>query len=145
MAAAVATVPGLDEPGEDTSVSCRPNALVLFNPVFDNSPEGYGYDRVKDRYREISPIVDSHLVIDKDLVISGPAGTQVRLVGASNQPEDDTSQPLTWHSRMVYVAPGVTAELENLELTGGNFIYFGAGINNDGTLTIAEGVALVEV
>jgi dienelactone hydrolase len=24
--------------------------------VFDNGPEGYGYERVKDRYREISPI-----------------------------------------------------------------------------------------
>jgi acetyl esterase/lipase len=56
VAAAVATVPGLDEPGEDPSVSCVPNALVLFNPVYDNGPEGYGYERVQDRYREISPL-----------------------------------------------------------------------------------------
>lgn len=56
VAAAVATVPGLDEPGEDTSVSCRPDLLVLFNPVYDNGPDGYGYNRVKDRYREISPL-----------------------------------------------------------------------------------------
>lgn len=91
-----------------------------------------------DMYRGVSPIVDAHIVIDKDLVISGPAGVPVSLVGASNQPEDDPSEPLTWHSRMVFVAAGVTAELENLELTGGDFIYYGAGINNAGTLTVTN-------
>ena len=28
---------------------------MLFNPVYDNGPKGYGYERVKDRYKEISP------------------------------------------------------------------------------------------
>jgi len=55
VAAATATVPELNESGEDRSVSERPNALVLFNPVYDNGPNGYGYSRVKDRYQEISP------------------------------------------------------------------------------------------
>lgn len=55
VAAAVATVPGLDHPSDDTSISCRPNALVLFNPVYDNGPGEYGHDRVADRFREISP------------------------------------------------------------------------------------------
>ena len=56
VAAAVATVPGLNEEKEDLSVSCLPNALVLFNPVYDNGPEGFGYAKVKDRYEGISPI-----------------------------------------------------------------------------------------
>ena len=56
VAAATATVPGLEEEGEDRNVSCRPNALLLFNPVYDNGPEGFGHERVKDRYKEISPI-----------------------------------------------------------------------------------------
>jgi acetyl esterase len=56
VAAAVATAPGLNEEKEDLSVSCLPNALVLFNPVYDNGPEGFGYAKVKDRYKEISPI-----------------------------------------------------------------------------------------
>lgn len=55
VAAAVATVPGLNEPQESTETSCVPNALVLFNPVYDNGPDGYGYERVGERYREISP------------------------------------------------------------------------------------------
>lgn len=56
LAAAAGNLPGLDEKSEDLSVSSKPNALVLYNPVFDNGPEGYGYDRAGDRYREISPI-----------------------------------------------------------------------------------------
>ncbi|YCM46505.1 alpha/beta hydrolase fold domain-containing protein [Verrucomicrobiaceae bacterium 227] len=55
VAAATATVKGLEEEGEDQSVSCRPNALVLFNPVFDNGPDGWGHDRVKDYWKQISP------------------------------------------------------------------------------------------
>lgn len=56
VAAATATVTQFNEPGEDTSVSCIPNALVLFNPVFDNSPKGYGYDRVKEYWQDFSPM-----------------------------------------------------------------------------------------
>lgn len=54
--AAAADLTQLDEAGEDLRISSRPNALVLFNPVFDNGPQGYGYSRVKDRYQEISPL-----------------------------------------------------------------------------------------
>lgn len=55
VAAAMATVKGFNEEGEDTSVSCIPKALVLFNPVANNSPEGYGYDRVNEYWEEFSP------------------------------------------------------------------------------------------
>jgi acetyl esterase/lipase len=55
VAAATGTLPGMDEPGEDLTVSCRPNALVLFNPVLNNGPEGWGHERVQDFWREISP------------------------------------------------------------------------------------------
>jgi len=60
VAAATATVPGLEEEGEDRSIRCQPNALLLFNPVYDNGPEGYGHERVKERYKEISPIDNIH-------------------------------------------------------------------------------------
>jgi acetyl esterase/lipase len=56
VAAAIGTVPGLEEEGEDLSISSKPDALVLFNPVYDNGPKGYGHSRVADRYKEISPI-----------------------------------------------------------------------------------------
>jgi acetyl esterase/lipase len=56
LAAAAAAVTGLDDPEDDLRINARPAALILFNPVFDNGPEGYGYERVGERYREISPM-----------------------------------------------------------------------------------------
>ena len=55
VAAATATVPGLDAKSDNLKINCRPNALLLFNPVYDNGPGGYGHSRVRDRFREISP------------------------------------------------------------------------------------------
>ncbi|MFD2832650.1 alpha/beta hydrolase fold domain-containing protein [Gramella sp. AN32] len=56
LAAATTLLPGLNEEGEDLSISTKANALILYNPVIDNGPDGYGYERVKERYKEISPI-----------------------------------------------------------------------------------------
>lgn len=56
LAAATAVIDGFNEDGEDTSISCVPNALLLFNPVIDNGPGGYGYDRVGEAYRSFSPL-----------------------------------------------------------------------------------------
>jgi len=56
VAATTGTVKGLNQKGEDTAVSCIPNALVLFNPVYDNGPKGYGHNRVKDYWKQISPM-----------------------------------------------------------------------------------------
>lgn len=56
VAAATATVKGFDETTDSLDVNPRPNALVLFNPVYDNSEKGYGYDRVKEYWKEFSPM-----------------------------------------------------------------------------------------
>jgi acetyl esterase/lipase len=56
VAAAAGIVPGLDEPGDDLSISSKPDALLLWYAVVDNGPKGCGYDLVKGRYREISPL-----------------------------------------------------------------------------------------
>lgn len=56
VAAAAGTLASFDEPGEDPSVSSRPDALVLFNPVFDNGPNGWGHDLVKEHWQTFSPL-----------------------------------------------------------------------------------------
>jgi acetyl esterase/lipase len=56
VAAAAGTVDGFEEGDEDPGVSSRPDALVLFNPVFDNGPDGYGHERVKDYWEAFSPM-----------------------------------------------------------------------------------------
>jgi acetyl esterase len=40
----------------DPDLSCVPQALVLFNPVYDNGPRGYGHERVKDYWKSFSPM-----------------------------------------------------------------------------------------
>ncbi len=56
LAAFVGMVEGNDDPADDLKISPKANALVLFNPVFDNGPDGgWGTKRVGDRYKEFSP------------------------------------------------------------------------------------------
>ncbi len=56
LAAATALIDNYNENTDNLSVSCIPNALVLFNPVIDNGPGGYGYDRIGDAYKNFSPL-----------------------------------------------------------------------------------------
>lgn len=56
LAAATALVSGFNEKSDNTSISSIPNALVLFNPVIDNGPGGYGFERIGDSYKEFSPL-----------------------------------------------------------------------------------------
>lgn len=62
VAAAAAFVKKFNEEGEDLSISCRPDALVLFNPVIDNGPSGYGFERVSEYWADLSPLHN----VDKD-------------------------------------------------------------------------------
>jgi len=55
LAAHVGMVEGLDDPQDDLTVSPKSNAMLLFNPVFDNGPTGWGHKRVGERYKEFSP------------------------------------------------------------------------------------------
>ena len=91
LAAAVATLPGLDEAGEDTSVSAMPNALILFNPALVLAPfpglEAKGFERNQGEERfgcapeAISPIhhVGEHL--PPTLILHGRADTTVPFAG----------------------------------------------------------------
>lgn len=56
LAAATAFCPGFNEPGDDLTVSCCPDALVLLNPVIDTGPNGYGYRRVNKYWHNFSPV-----------------------------------------------------------------------------------------
>ena len=71
VAAAAGTLQGMEESGEDLSVSSRPDALVLFNPVFDNGPGGFGHDRVKAYWEDISPLHNISSMAPPSLVFLG--------------------------------------------------------------------------
>lgn len=55
VAATTGIIAGMDDPADDASISSKANALVLFNPVYDNGPTGWGHDRVKAYWQKISP------------------------------------------------------------------------------------------
>ena len=56
LAAATALIERYNETDDDLNISCIPNALVLYNPVIDNGPGGYGYERVGESYKDFSPL-----------------------------------------------------------------------------------------
>ena len=56
LAAAAFTSININDPKDAIAVSAKPNSLVLFNPVIDNGPEGYGYERIKAWFPDISPM-----------------------------------------------------------------------------------------
>jgi acetyl esterase/lipase len=54
LAAATGTLKEFET--KQDSFSCKPNLLVLYYPVIDNSENGYGFNLVKARYKELSPL-----------------------------------------------------------------------------------------
>jgi acetyl esterase len=55
LAAFVGMCDGVDDPKDDRKISAKSNAMVLFNPVFDNGPGGWGYARTGTEYKKFSP------------------------------------------------------------------------------------------
>ena len=60
IAAATASLKDWNNKEDDLNISSTPNALILFNPVFDNGPGGYANNkkdtRVKDYWETFSPL-----------------------------------------------------------------------------------------
>lgn len=77
LAAALATVssPDLlgvtDRDADALDAFPRPAALVLFDPVYDNSPDGYGSDRLGDRWQDFSPLHNLHAGMPPTLTMLG--------------------------------------------------------------------------
>ncbi len=87
LAAAVATLPGLDPATDDKAVSCRPDALVLFNPGTVMAPfpglelKGFGAGLDKGRFgcepTEISPIHHVKKGLPPTIIFHGKTDTTV--------------------------------------------------------------------
>lgn len=77
LAACTSLVDGFDLATEDLSISSKPNALVLFNPVLDTTKMGYGVEKMKEFGTKLSPC---HLVkpgLPPTLVLHGEADQTV--------------------------------------------------------------------
>jgi acetyl esterase/lipase len=74
LAVSAAVFDTFDEPGEDTTTSGKPNALVLFNPAVDTSRGGQLFG---DRGRDASPLHHVRAGLPPTLILHGKADTTV--------------------------------------------------------------------
>ena len=86
LAAATATLPTLDEPGEDSKISSVPNATILFNPALITAPiegielkfpERFTAESAGTEPKAISPIHHVREKLPPTLILHGKADTTV--------------------------------------------------------------------
>ncbi len=85
LAASTAFIKGVEDPNENFDISSIPDALILQNPVFDLSEEGWldGHNLLGDDWLTLSPLqhVDSSCRNIPSLVMSGSADKLAPLTG----------------------------------------------------------------
>lgn len=124
LAAALAYVDDFNEPGEDLSVDCRPDALVLYNPVIDNSPGGqypYGPQPMRENWERWSPM---HNINPEDAV---PTifflGTKDHLIPVEIGEEYTRRTQEAGADAELYTYPGVKHGLSNWGSVMENTLY----------------------
>lgn len=112
LAACLGLIQGLDEPREETSVSARADAMILYNPVIDTTmPDGWDMVRyggkagaaVAERAREFSPVDHVSAGAPPTLVIHGTA---------------DTVTPIAWSERFVQAMQDAGNSIDFMKLEG---------------------------
>lgn len=74
VAATTGVIDGLDEKGEDGSISSKPNAMALFNPATNTAPLT---ERLGDMARDISPLHHVNAGDPPTIIFHGKADTTV--------------------------------------------------------------------
>ncbi|GAA5494911.1 acetylxylan esterase [Rubritalea halochordaticola] len=118
VAAATATLKKYDDPADNLKVSCRPAALVLFNPVYDNSKEGYGYDRVKDYWKDFSPMHNLSKEVPPTIVF---LGDKDKLIPVSTAQSFQKQMKELGVKSELHVYPGQEHGFFNANKSGGKY------------------------
>lgn len=82
IATGTALFDGVDEAGEDTTVSSTPNAMVLYFPVIDTSTAGYGNTKIGARWQELSPLHRVRPGVAPTIIFHGTGDTVTPFSGA---------------------------------------------------------------
>jgi acetyl esterase/lipase len=116
LAASAGMIDGVEEAGEDQSISSRPNLLILWNAVVDNGPDGYAPELFGAAYPQYSPAYNASA--DDPPVLAFYAG-------------NDSANPLPIRQRFQNTLQ--TAGIENTFYTfpGGSHTAFNVGFFND--------------
>lgn len=121
LAAATALFDEVNEESDDLSVSCRPDALILLFPVIDTSKEGYGNEKIGERWKELSPVHHVRPRLPPTLTFHGTGDITTPFIGAK-----------TFHESML--AAGNRSELDINEGGKHGYLMFEEALYED-TLT----------
>lgn len=77
LAACTGIIDKVNEASDDISISSKPFAMVLFNPVVDTGKKGYGSEKVEGRKFEISPVHNITAGVAPTLIMHGKGDTTV--------------------------------------------------------------------
>ncbi len=102
LAAATALFEQVNESDDDLKIPATPNALVLLFPVIDTSKEGYGSEKIGERWQELSPLHHVRAGVPPTIIFHGTGDTvtpyagakafQEAMVKAGNRCELDTNE-----------------------------------------------------
>ena len=111
IAAGAALFDGVDEVTDDTTISCQPDLLVLYYPVIDTSKQGYGQNKIGDRWRELSPVDHVKAGLPPTILFHGMGDTLTPYAGAKR-----------FHQRMI--AAGNSCQLISHPAGGHGYLIF---------------------
>ncbi len=100
LAACTALIDAYNAPDDNLKISANPNALVLFNPVINTMPDGYGYDRLGENAESISPAQHVRRKLPPTLIFHGTADTTVPFANIT-----DFEASMTASGNTIYVVP----------------------------------------
>ena len=121
VAATTGICDGLEGPNEDLSVSSKSEALLLFNPVYDNGPDGYGHDRVTEWFPAISP---AHNITKGDPPTIVFLGSEDKLIPVSTAEKFRDDQKALGIKSELHVYKGEPHGFFNLKLGQGKKEHF---------------------
>lgn len=76
LASCTAVIEGVEDDA-DLTVSSKPNAMILFNPVVNTTAQGYGSEKLKGRETELSPVHHIDPQTPPTLILHGTKDTTV--------------------------------------------------------------------
>lgn len=88
VAAGTALFDGIDEETDDLKVSPTPAALILYYPVIDTGPQGYGRSKTGADWKAISPVDHVRAGLPPTIVFHGTGDTVTPFVGAKRFDEE---------------------------------------------------------
>jgi acetyl esterase/lipase len=118
LAAFLGTTDGIDDPNDDQEISARPNVMILFNPVYDNSPEGWGHNRTRERYKEFSP---AHNISSDDAPSIVFLGTEDQLIPVATAEKFQSDMKAAGVDSELHLYEGAAHGFFNKQKYGGKF------------------------